>query len=35
MAAKRTHENVADIIDSSEDETDNKSSTNVSNRKFS
>ena len=35
MAAKRTHEDVADIIDSSDDETDNRSSTNVSKRKFS
>ena len=35
MAAKRTNEDVADIIDSSDDETDNRSSTNVSQRKFS
>ena len=35
MAAKRTHEDVADIIDSSDDETDNRSSTNVSKRKVS
>ena len=35
MAAKRTHEDVADIIDSSDDETDNRRSTNVSKRKFS
>ena len=35
MTAKRTNEDVADIIDSSDDETDNRSSTNVSKRKFS
>ena len=35
MAAKKTHEDVAVIIDSSDDETDNRSSTNVSKRKFS
>ena len=35
MAAKRTHEDVADIIDSSDDETDNRSSANVSKRTFS
>ena len=35
MVAKRTHENVADIIDSSDGKTDNRSSTNVSKRKFS
>ena len=35
MAAKRTHKDVADIIDSSDDETDNRNSTNVSKRKFS
>ena len=35
MAAKRTHEDVAEIIGSSDDETDNRSSTNVSRRKFS
>ena len=34
MAAKRTHKDAADIIDSSDDETDNRSSTNVSKRKF-
>ena len=35
MAARRTYEDVAGIIDSSDDETDNRSSTNVSKRKFS
>ena len=35
MAAKRTHKVVADIIDLSDHETDNRSSTNVSKRKFS
>ena len=35
MATKRTHEDVADIIDSSDDETDNRNTTNVSKRKFS
>ena len=35
MAAKRTHKDVADIIDSSDNETDNRSSTNASKRKFS
>ena len=35
MAAKRTHKVVADIIGSSDHETDNRSSTNVSKRKFS
>ena len=35
MTAKRTNEDVADIIDSSDDETDNRNSTNVSKRKFS
>ena len=35
MTAKRTHEDVADIIDSCEDETDHRSSTNISKRKFS
>ena len=35
MAAKRTHKDVADIIDSSSYETDNRSSTNVFKRKFS
>ena len=35
MVAKRTHENVVDIIDSSDGKTDNRSSTNVSKRKFS
>ena len=35
MAAKRTNEDVADIIDSSDDETDNRSSANVSKRTFS
>ena len=34
MAAKRTHEDVAEIIGSSDDETDNRSSKNVSRRKF-
>ena len=34
MTAKRTHENVADIIDTCEDETDHRSSTNISKRKF-
>ena len=34
-AAKRTHKVVANIIDSSDHETDNRSSTNVSKRKFS
>ena len=35
MVAKRAHEDVADIIDSSDNKTDNRSSTNVSKRKFS
>ena len=35
MAAKRTHKDVADITDSSDNETDNRSSTNASKRKFS
>ena len=35
MAAKRAHEEVADIIDSSDDETDNRNTTNTSKRKFS
>ena len=35
MAAKRTHKDVVDIIDSSDNETDNRSRTNVSKRKFS
>ena len=35
MAAKRTHKDIADIIDSSDNETDNRSSTNASKRKFS
>ena len=35
MTAKRTHEDVADIIDSCEDETDHRSSANISKRKFS
>ena len=35
MAAKRTHKDVVNIIDSSDNETDNRSRTNVSKRKFS
>ena len=35
MAAKRAHEDFADSIHSSDDETDNRSSINVSKRKFS
>ena len=35
MTAKRAHEDVADIVDSSDDEADNRSSTNVSKRNFS
>ena len=35
MVAKRTHQDVADIIDSSDDETDSRRSKNVSKRKFS
>ena len=34
MAAKRTYKDAADIIDCSDNETDNRSSTNVSQRKF-
>ena len=35
MAAKKTHEDVADIFYSSDDETDNRNITNISKRKFS
>ena len=35
MAAKKTHEDVADIFYSCDDETDNRNITNISKRKFS